>query len=136
MAFLNRDMLLQERKLAVERVDLDNGDFVYVREMTGAQREAYEFSLFREERGKSGSIELVPQRENWRAKLLVQTLCDENGNLILSPDDAGKLNRCLGAAMLNKLADIASRLNGLSEMEEQQGNSDGGTVAASCSVSA
>jgi hypothetical protein len=46
MGQLDRSALLQKEKLEIEKVDLGNGDFVYVTQMTGHGRDAFELALY------------------------------------------------------------------------------------------
>lgn len=77
---------------------------VYVRTMTGSERDAFEQSLA----GKDGQRDLT----NLRARLLVKTLVDEAGVRAYGDDEAHWLGG-KAAAVLDRLFEVAQRLNGL-----------------------
>ena len=112
---LTRDQLLAPRPLATERVEIpDLGDGVFVRVMTGQERDQYEFDL----------VQHRDTMDNARARLLVRCLCDEQGNLLLQPGDVEALGR-QPATILDRASKVASRINRLNDaaIREQQGNS-------------
>jgi hypothetical protein len=80
---------------------------VHVREMTGAERDAYEAETYQVS-GKT--VEL--NRQNARARLLVRCLSDEQGKRIFGDDDADVLGTKSGA-VLDRLYVIAQRVNKL-----------------------
>lgn len=51
---------------------------------------------------------------NIRARLAVLTLCDEQGNLIFTPEDATELGK-KSAKALDTVLPVIKRLNGMSE---------------------
>ncbi|MBI4831011.1 MAG: hypothetical protein HY801_05545 [Candidatus Lindowbacteria bacterium] len=119
MGFLDRDGLLRKEDLKIERVDLGGGDFVFVHEMTGNQRDQFENSLLQEmEGGEGGDRPSNLSLENFRAKLAVCTLCDEKGNLLLRPRDAQKLSTNMSAARLELIANRARKLNRISTKDQ------------------
>jgi hypothetical protein len=117
---LKRDQILEAKDLRTVRVKVRewavNGeDEVIVASMTGEMRDAWEQSLV----DKGGAVKLA----NVRARLLVFTIVDEDGNRVFSDEDiqllgkksSSALERCVKAAQkLNKLTD--------SDMEEAKGN--------------
>jgi hypothetical protein len=136
---LNREALLKKQKFEIVKVELDNDDFVYVRQMSGHEREIFEQSIIRPTKNSEGKVvgyENVP--DDFRAKLLVCTLCDEEGNPLLKPEDAPLLSRNMTAKTLEKIADKAQSLNKISEKdkEELEKNSDPGQADNSSSASA
>jgi len=133
MTLLNRDALLKKEELELRKVDLGKDDFVYVRQMTGFEKEAFESSII--DIKDSGEIER--KREDFRAKLAVCTVCDDKGKLILKSADIKVLSRSMSAARLTKIADVASAMNKLDEgsKEELEKNSEGGQAASSISDS-
>lgn len=90
---------------------------VYVRTMTGAERDRWE-------------IETVPARQkakdhtNIRAMIAALTLCDEHGNLLFTQDDVEALGR-KSAAALDRVVEAASKLNRFTDkdVEELEKNS-------------
>lgn len=124
---LLRDQLLKKDALKVQKVDLGNDDFVYVTEMTARQKDIYDQSLLKRIRDKKGSItNIEPDTDDYRAKLLVITVCDENGNLILQPNDFRLLSQAMSTTKLDIIYKAAQEINGLSEekQEEIEKNSD------------
>lgn len=93
------------------------GETFTVREMSGAERDAYEQILF----GQSGKKTLI---RNMRATLVALTVIDSDGNLRFGEemiDSVGKLP----ASGLNKIFQAAAKLNalGASDVEEAAKNS-------------
>ncbi len=128
MALLKRDELLKKEELEIVKVDLGNDEFVYARQMNGRQRDRFEQSLSREVRDPRGRVDYVRAMGDFRAKLAVNTMCDEEGNLILQPDDVGTLSENISAARLELFINVSMKLNAISE-EDREGlvkNSEGG----------
>lgn len=116
MAFLNRELLLKKEELKIQKVDLGNGDFVFVRQMSGREKDRFEQSLIRKVYDRSGKLDRIEQDlENFRAKLAVFTLCDEQGNLILQPNDYETLANSISASKLEKIVEASTNLNQVSE---------------------
>ena len=88
------------------------GKSVFVREMTGAERDAFEAAQV--EAGKDGKA-LV----NFRARLLVQVLVDETGARIFTDADAAEIGK-LPARGLSKPFDVASKVNSLTPEDERE----------------
>jgi hypothetical protein len=117
MGLLNRDLLLKKQDLAIEQVDLGNEEFVFVREMTGHERDIFEQSLVKENKNVKGGIE--KSLEDFRGKLAVCTVCDGGGKLLLSPSDAALLSKNMGAKKLEKIINVAQKLNLISEEDKE-----------------
>lgn len=135
MGELNREQLLTPEDLKIEKVDLGGGDFVYVRQMTGRAYGQFEKSLTREEKQPDGSIEYERATEDFRAKLAVQTVCDENGKLIFKPNDYERLSMSMSAPRLERIVNAAQELNRISpeDQEAMIKNSMGGQSDVSSS---
>lgn len=135
MGLLNRDGLLAKEKLEVEKVDLGKGDFVYVRQMTGRERDKFEQSLIKENKNAEGGYEKA--LDDFRAKLAVVTCCDENGNALLKPEEYPTLSQNMSAARLERIVNVAQKLNKISEEDKENlvKNSSGDQVANSGSDS-
>lgn len=117
MAFLTREMLLKKENLKVEKVDLGDDGFVFVRQMTGREKDLFEQSLVKKVYDKNGKMEGLEQDlSNFRAKVAVFSLCDEEGNLILKPEDYPALSSSILATKLEKIAEAATKLNQVSEV--------------------
>jgi len=117
---LNRSKLLEKDNLTIEKVEFENGDYVYVRQMTGHERDTFEQSLLRKLRDKEGKVIGYEQAtEDFRAKLAVCTICDEKGTLILSPADYLILSNNISAKKLEKIINVAQRLNAITEEDRE-----------------
>jgi hypothetical protein len=83
---------------------------VFLRMMTGAERDAYDAFMLRASRHTDAT-----EAEHERGQLLVRTLCDASGGLLYDPGDpahAAGIGR-LSQDTLGALCDEAQRLNGL-----------------------
>jgi hypothetical protein len=137
MGKLDRNALLKKEELVIEKVPLGKGDYVYVREMFAWEAGLYEAAITQEVVDeKTGEVSYKRDPANFRAKLAVFTVCDEKGALLLQPEDAEALSRSIGARKLNKIADVALKLNNMAENapEALVKNSEGGTAADSSSA--
>ena len=113
---LDRRTLLEKEKMEVVKVEFEDGNFVYVRQMTGHERDLFEQSLLKKNRDNKGTIIGYEQStEDFRAKLAVVTICDEGGNTILQPNDYGVLSRSMSAKKLEKIVNEAQKLNAITE---------------------
>lgn len=120
MALLDRNALLAKEKLEIVKVEFENGDFVYVRQMTGHERDAFEQTLLKKVRDKKGLIVSYEQiTDDFRAKLAVRTVCDESGNLILTPEDYPALSRNMSAKTLETMINKAQEINKISEEDKE-----------------
>jgi hypothetical protein len=119
MAFLTRDALLQKEKLEIVKVDLGDDNFVYVRQMTGHERDAWEQSMLRKEKDAKGRVSFEQTLDNFRAKLVVQSACDENGVLLFKPEDTIALSKNMSARTLEKIVNVAQELNSISEKDKE-----------------
>ena len=117
---LDRTALLTKEVLKVEKVEFENGDFVYVRQMTGRERDTFEQSLLKKNRDSKGTVISYEQStEDFRAKLAVVTVCDEAGKLVFTPLDYGTLSINMSAKRLEKIVNEAQKLNAISEEDKE-----------------
>jgi hypothetical protein len=130
--------LLEKETLKIEKVDLGGGDFVHVRQMTGRERDRFERSLLLEVEDRKGNVTYKRALEDFRAKLAVNTLCDEKGDNLMEPTDADVLSQHMSAARLERIVDKAQELNKISEEDKEAmvKNSEGGQTDVSNSGSA
>lgn len=121
---LSREGLLAKEKLKVERVNLNETDYVFVRQMTGRERDIFERSLYTMDRENKVTTRL----EDFRAKLAVCTLCDDQGKLLLQPNDYTILSQNMSASRLEKIVNAAQKLNAITEEDKEAlvKNSDAG----------
>jgi len=128
MGFLDRKKLLTREKLEIVRVDVGDGDWVYVRQMTGRERDQFERSLF------DVTDDNQPQRrlENFRSKLAVSTICDEQGVLLFTMKDVDALSDSISARRLEMIVSKAQQLNKITEEDKEKlvKNSEGGPAAS------
>ena len=107
---LKRDDILNVKDIAIELVDVPEwGGQVYVKGMTGLERDAFEGSIV-ETRGKGTRVNMA----HVRAKLAAQTLCDENGERLFTDADVKELGK-KSASALQRVFEVAQRLSGIGE---------------------
>jgi hypothetical protein len=138
MGQLDRSKLLQKEVLQIEKVELGEDEFVYVRQMTGHERDTFEQSLIKEKKDSKGTITGYDRAtSDFRAKLAVVTICDENGNLLLQPGDYPALSANMSAKTLEKIINTAQKLNSITEEDKENlvKNSEAGLVEGSSSGS-
>ena len=139
MALLDRKALLKKDDLKIEKVDLGRGEFVYVKQMSAREKDQFEMSLMKPIYDSNGNLLRMEQTlEDFRAKLAVNTICDEKGNLILQPEDYALLSENISAAKLEKIVAVAQRLNRITEKDKEElvKNSEPGPIDDSPSDSA
>lgn len=117
MALLDRSKLLKKEKLKIEKVFLNDKDYVFVRQMTAKERDRLEQSMFIKKKGK-GRLELEQTLDNFKSKLAVQTVCDQDGNLILNDDDFKILSENMSAYTLEKIINAAQSINNISDEDK------------------
>jgi hypothetical protein len=114
---LTRDSILNADDLKRELVNVPewNGT-VYVRVLTGAQRDCIDQMLYANRTGKDPI-------KNIRATYLAASLCDDTGALLFKPEDIAALGE-KSAAALDRLFAVVQRLNkiGPKDLEEAKGN--------------
>lgn len=134
MKLLSREQLLTKEKLDVTKIEFGKGEGVYVRQMTGRERDTFEQSIISFD--KKGNVERKTQ--DFRAKLAVCTVCDAEGDLLFKPEDAEMLSMNISAARLEEIVKVAQKINGMSseDVEELTKKSKGGRTASSTSGSA
>jgi len=109
MTVLNRDDILKVSDISIEEVDVPEwGGSVFVKGMTGTERDAFESSIV-QQRGKNSSVNM----SNIRAKLSAQTICDEAGERLFTDADVKALGK-KSATALQRVFDVAQRLSGIS----------------------
>lgn len=131
MGALTWDEFIGRPDMRIRRVDLPElgpGAYVCVRSLTGAERDAWEAEALRLR--DAGAL-----YDNFRARLVARTLCDDQGQLLTPEGGVEQLGR-RNAAVLDRLWDAARHLAGLSAEDEAEleKNSVGGPSAASTSA--
>lgn len=131
--FLTKEMLLESKDvLAIQKVELlsSKGDVrghVFVREMTAKEKNTWEMSLTKripsigQGKGKTQE-EIVTNLEDYRAKLAICTLCDENGVRLfdMTPKTIEALSTQLSASNMERIADAASALNKITPEDQKE----------------
>lgn len=130
MGLLDRDGLLKKEELKVQKVDLGDGDFVFIRQMTGRERDRFDQSLIQEKKDRRGNTTYERRLGDFRAKLTVCTVCDEAGNLLLTWEDVNTLSKNMTAARLEKIVNEAQELNRISEEDKENLVKNSGDVQA------
>ena len=138
MGLLDRNKLLKKEDLEIVKVDLGNDEFVFVRQMTGRERDRFEQTLVKEVKDQKGNVTYEKTTEDFRAKLVVSTVCDGAGKLLLEVSDYSILSQNMSAAKLEKIIQQAQKLNKIMEEEKDDllKNSDAGVTGSSTSGSA
>lgn len=136
---VSRNALLQKEELEKVKVDLGKGEFVYVKQMTGRERDNFEQSLLKKHKDNKGNVVSFEQStEDFRAKLAVCTVCDEEGKLLFLPGDFSLLSQNMSAKRLEIIINAAQKLNAISEEDKEAlvKNFDAGQPGNSLSDSA
>jgi len=120
MAFLNRQDLLKKVELKIEKVEFPDNTHVFVREMTGRERDRYERWVMANEReDEQGNLTFERSLEDLRAKLAVNTVCDEHGDLLLTEEDITILSTRMPAWKMQLIVNAAHKVNKISREEQE-----------------
>lgn len=113
---LTRDQILQlTGKRNIQEINIPEwGGTVYVRELTGKERDKLEASVLSTNGNNSKT-----NAENLRARLVVLAVVDESGNRLFSDEDAKTVGN-LGVKGLQRAFIMAQRLSGLSDEEIEE----------------
>jgi len=123
---LSRGAILAADDRRLERVDVPEwGGRVFVRVMTGTQRDALEEAMASRPDGQR-------DLKGLRARLAAYTVCDQAGELLFGEQDIPALSE-KSSVVLDRIFATAQRVNRMraSDIEELLGNSRGGPSAAS-----
>jgi hypothetical protein len=117
---LNREALLAKDTLEIVKVELNETQHVFVRQMTGHERDVFEQSLVRKNRDTKGNVVGFDQAtEDYRAKIAVVTVCNEEGILLFKPNDYALLSKMMSAKKLEAIVKVAQRINAIAEEEKE-----------------
>ena len=115
---LSKESILNIADITTQEVVVPewNGS-VFVRSMSGAERDAFEAELVEAKKGAGTNL------NNVRAKLAVRVVCDKGGTRLFTDADAEQLGR-KSAAALDRIFTVAQKLSGIGEKEiaELEGN--------------
>ncbi|MEE9356485.1 MAG: hypothetical protein V3U75_12920 [Methylococcaceae bacterium] len=115
---LSRDKLLTKQELKIEKVPLEDGNFVYVKEMTAYEKDSYQQSLRKRVIGDDGEVSYEPALKNLSAKFVASTVCNVKGDLLLEEGDYLKLSQSMRASTLETIAEVGRRLNKMDEEDK------------------
>lgn len=108
---LSKEQILQADDLKKELVEVPEWDGqVWVRTLTGEELDSYETSIV----GKGKS-----DMRNIRSRLIARCVVDQDGNRLFADNEAEQLGG-KSAAALDRLYDVAMRLNGRSERDQKE----------------
>lgn len=127
---LTKEAILAANDLQTRVVDVPEwGGEVILKTLSGMERNAFENSLYR-----INGERATPNMANMSAKLLARVIVDEQGNRIFTDGDIMALGG-KSAAVLSRLFEIASEMNGLGEdaIDDAEGNSEAGQAGDSSS---
>ena len=113
---LTRESILQSDDLPRELVEVPEwSGQIYCKTLTGTERDAFEQSMVH----KKNKTNLA----NVRARFAVLTVCDNTGKRLFTDEDAKELGT-KSAAALDRVFEVAQRLNGFSkeDAEDLAGN--------------
>jgi len=103
---LTKEQILAPRKQVIETVHVKKwGGSVGVKVMTAGERDAWEAAAF---------VDGKVNRENFRARLLVHTVCDDQGAPLFTSDDIPALAQQESPAVV-RLVKKAMEINALSD---------------------
>jgi hypothetical protein len=131
---LTRKFILDQKELKRVLVEVPEwGGSVWVREMTGKERDEYEGGLMRIHR-QGKKTQITPNFTNSKARMASMCVVDENGKQVFSASDVGRLGE-LSSKALNRIVDVAQELSGITEedLEDLEKNSSKGPSADSTS---
>jgi len=117
-ALLNREALLAKQELEIKKVILGKDEVVFVRQMTGRERDTFEQSLLKKVKKPNGVVIYEQSLTDFRAKLAVNTLCDESGKPLLEPTDYELLSKNMSAYRLEQIVNAAQSINAISEEDK------------------
>lgn len=113
---LTRDQILKSQDRVIKKVDVPAwGDCVYVRSLSGAERDEFEEgNLIRERDKKRGTMSYDVRMQNAKVRLVTMAVCDESGNLLFQESDVETL-ATKNAAAIAHLYNVAASLSGITD---------------------
>ena len=112
---LSREDVLGVNDIKIVKVDMPEwlDGYVYVKGMNGLEREEFE-KFYRDDTNEPLNI---------RAKLAAMTICDEDGTLLFSIEDAEELGK-KSASSLVRIFDVSRGLNSLGDEESEKASEE------------
>jgi len=112
---LTKEQILDIEDLNHEDVEVPEwGGKVRMRCMTGTERDSFEASIYKIEGGNTKVV-----RDNFRANLVARCLIGEDGNRLFSDKEALQIGK-KNSQVLNRLFEIAQRVNGLTAEDQEE----------------
>lgn len=113
---LTREDILNADDLPYKEIEVPEwGGNVRIRTMTGAERAAFEKTVY--DIGDDNKLEM--DRDNYRHKLISFCLVDEDNNRIFTDRDIEALAK-KSAKAINRVFDIAQEMNGLTRESQER----------------
>jgi len=115
---LTKEQILNSQDLIKEKIEVPEwGGVIFVRTMTGAERDSFEQGIVNDDRTANLS--------NIRAKLCALTVIDEEGKRIFTDDDVKGIGE-KSSLVLDRVFQVAQKLNGISpaDVEDLAKNSE------------
>lgn len=116
-----RDEILNAQDLTTRSVNVPAwGTTVYVRNMTGIERDQYEAMLIEKK-----DLSMTEKMLNMRSWLVCLCVVDENGDRVFKTDDIDAISK-KAATALDTVVEVAQEVNALrsSDLDEIEGNSE------------
>lgn len=108
--FLTKDMIFKAQDIETVELQIPEwGGAVFVRGMTGHERDKYESSLY-QQRGKNQQLNL----RNARTKMVVLCTVDQEGKRIFDDKEIGRLSQ-KSARAIDRIFDLARELSGMTD---------------------
>jgi hypothetical protein len=115
---ITRENFLSRKPRKIEKVEIEElNDHVFVRSLSGAERDAWEDANLVRERGtgkRRNEVRFDVRVQNSKAHLITISLCDESGNRLLTDDDVQAVGD-QPSTIVNKIADVCMRISGITQ---------------------
>lgn len=112
---LGRDQILNADDITRELVEVPEwGGAVWIKSMTGRERDAFEESLVVRKGAK-----ITNSLQQFRAKLVAMTAVDDEGKRLFTAADVEALGR-KNAAALSRCSEVATRLSSISREDAEE----------------
>ena len=110
---LTKDAILSVQDLDTTAVEVPEwGGTVYVRTMTGAERDYFETAIMK--RSNNGQFDI----SGLRVQIVILTACDAGGSLLFDEADFDSLSQKSSSA-LNRVCEVAQRINGIMDIDNE-----------------
>lgn len=132
MTALTRDAIIQADDRKMERVDVPEwGGHVFVRSLTGRERDAFEADINKPSRKGKGENNF----DNFRAKFVALCMVDEDGQQLFKTRQEIAMLGSKSVAALQRVFNKAQELNGMSDEDVEDLTEDFDQVPEEDSIS-